>query len=141
MNCAFPFTQKRNTMYMWWMRYINKRTLQNCTTLQIVWLLSILHILIIQRLVVRYYFNFPIFWFGVDISYSKIWLVHIGGMCDHLFTPMHCALTVIPIKPDVHDIVTISWKLYLCTSWITCIPSVRCNDVLVHAISINNIYI
>ena len=65
-------------------------------------------------------------------------LVHIGGICDHLFTSMHCALTVVPIKPDLDDIVTISWKVYLCTSLKTCIPSVRCIDIRVHVISVYN---
>jgi hypothetical protein len=48
-----------------------------------------------------------IYWFGVDIAKNKILLVHIGGLCDHLFTSVHCDVTVVPIKPDMHAIVTL----------------------------------
>lgn len=51
------------------------------------------------------------YWFGVDIAKHKILLVHSGGLCDHLFTSVHCDVTVVPIKPDMHDIVTVSLKL------------------------------
>jgi hypothetical protein len=52
--------------------------------------------------------NLPIYWFGVYNAENEILLAHIGGFCDHLFTSVHCDVTVVPVKPDLHDIVTIS---------------------------------
>jgi hypothetical protein len=49
----------------------------------------------------------------MDIAESKVLLVHIGGLCDHLFTSVHCDVTGVPLKPDLHDIVTVFWKVYL----------------------------
>ena len=53
-------------------------------------------------------FNFPIHWFGVDIADNRVLLVHVGDLCDHLFTSVHRDVTGVPVKLDLHDIVTIS---------------------------------
>ena len=66
------------------------------------------HVIKLSAVVCDYYI---IYWFRVDIAKNKILLVHIGGLCDHLFTSVHCDVTVVPIKPDMHDIVTVSLKL------------------------------
>jgi hypothetical protein len=47
--------------------------------------------------------NLPIYWFGVYYAENEILLAHIGGFCDHLFTSVHCDVTVVPVKPDLHD--------------------------------------
>jgi hypothetical protein len=66
------------------------------------------HVIKLSVVVCDYYI---IYWLGVDIAKHKILLVHIGGLFDHLFTSVHCNVTVVPIKPYMHDIVTVSLKL------------------------------
>ena len=41
----------------------------------------------------------------------KIVLLQGGVFSDQLFTSVHRAVTVLPLKPRLHDMVTSSWKL------------------------------
>ena len=66
------------------------------------------HVIKLSAVVWDYYM---IYWLGVDIAKHKILLVYIGGLIDHLFTSVHCDVTVVPIKPDMHDIATVWLKL------------------------------
>lgn len=40
----------------------------------------------------------------------KLLLVQVGEYSDHMFTSIHRAATVLPLKPVLHDIVTFSLK-------------------------------
>ena len=48
---------------------------------------------------------------GLSNTMCKILPVQVGLFSDHLFTSVHRAVTVLPLKPVLHDMVTSSRKL------------------------------